>query len=80
MTHYNNINMKLSNSQLNKLKTRIKNTTQVILNLSSNVICDSNDETNFPHKLLLTGMQVWGLLQAFANNLSANYQKLNCFR
>ena len=36
----------------------IKNGTEGTLKLSSNVICDSNDETNLPHKLLLTGRQV----------------------
>ena len=46
--------MKLSNSQLNKLKSRIKNGTQVTLNLSSNAVVESNDETNFPQKFLLT--------------------------
>ena len=44
----------MSNSQLNKLKPGIKNGIEVTLNLSSNVIGDSSDETNFPHKLLLT--------------------------
>ena len=54
MTQYNSLNVKLSNSQLNKLKSVIKNGTEVNLNLSSNWIGDSSDETNFPHKLLLT--------------------------
>ena len=54
MTEYNTLNIKLSNSQLNKLKSGIKNGTQVTLNLSSNLVGGSNDETNFPHKLLLT--------------------------
>ena len=49
MTQYNNLNVKLSNSQLNKLKSAIKNETEVVLRLSSNVIVYSNDETNFPH-------------------------------
>ena len=49
MTQYNNLNVKLSNSQLNKLKSEIKNETEVVLRLSSNVIVYSNDETNFPH-------------------------------
>ena len=62
----------MSNSKLNKLKTGIKNGTEVTLNLSSNVIGDSNDETNFPHKLLLTDRQVSKLCKAFANNSSAN--------
>ena len=54
MTQYNSLNVKLSNSQLNKLKPAIKNETEVVLRLSSNMIGDSSDETNFPHKLLLT--------------------------
>ena len=54
MTQYNSFNVKLSNSQLNKLKFAIKNETGVILMLSSNIIGNLDDETNFPHKLLLT--------------------------
>ena len=70
MTQYNSLNVKLSNSQLNKLKSAIKNETDVILKLSSNVIGNSNDETNFPHKLLLTNRQVANLRRAFANHTS----------
>ena len=44
----------MSNSQRNKLKSRLKNVTGVALNLSPNLIENSSDETNFPHKLLLT--------------------------
>ena len=51
MTHYNSLNIKLSNSQLNKLKSAIKNKSEVVLRLSSNMIDDN--ETYFPHKLLL---------------------------
>ena len=51
MTQYNSVNVKLSNSQLNKLKSGIKNDTEVTLNILSNVIGDSNEETNFPYKL-----------------------------
>ena len=54
MTQYNSLNVKLSNSQLNKLKSAIKNGTDVVLSLSSNMIDNSDDEANFPHKLLLT--------------------------
>ena len=50
MTQYNTLNVKLSNSQLNTLKSRIKNNTDVTLKISSNVVGDSNDEYNFPHK------------------------------
>ena len=55
MTQYNRFNVKLSNSQLNKLKSAIKNKSDVVLRLSSNMIGDN--ETNFPHKLLLTNYQ-----------------------
>ena len=48
MTQYNSLNVKLSNSQLNKLKSAIKNETDVVLRLSSNMIGNSDDETNFP--------------------------------
>ena len=48
------LSVKLSNSQLNKLKSRIKNGIEVTLNLSSNFICNSNDKVDFPHILLLT--------------------------
>ena len=48
MTIYNTLNIKLSNSELNKLKSGIKNGTELTLNISSNLIGNSNDETNFP--------------------------------
>ena len=51
MTQYNSFNVKLSNSQLNKLKSAIKYENDVILRLSSNMIGNSDDGTNFPHKL-----------------------------
>ena len=72
MTHYNILNIKLSNSQLNKLKSGIKIGTEVTLKLPSNVVRHSNDENNFPHKLLLTNTQVSSLHKAFANGSSAN--------
>ena len=70
MTQYNSLNVKLSNSQLNKFKSAIKNENEVVLRLSSNMIGDN--ENNFPHKLLLTNTQVSNLRKAFANNSSAN--------
>ena len=54
MIQYNSLNVKLSNSQLNKLKSAIKNETDLVLRLSSSMIGNSDDETYFPHKLLLT--------------------------
>ena len=65
MTQYDSLNVKLSNSQLNKLKSAIKNETEVVLRLSWNMIGD--DETNFPHKLLLTNRQVANLRKALAH-------------
>ena len=58
MTQDNTLNVKLFNSQINKLKSGIKNGTEVTLKISSNIFCDSNDENNFLHKLLLTNTQV----------------------
>ena len=68
MAQYNSLNVKLSTSQLNKLKSAINNKTEVVLRLSSNMIGSSDDETNFPHKLLLSNRQVANLPKVFANN------------
>ena len=68
--------VKLSNWQLNKLKSVIKNETELVLRLSSNVIGKSNDEINFPHKLLLTNRQVANLCKAFPNYSSADIKLL----
>ena len=72
MTQYNSLNVKLSNSQLNKLKSAIKNETDVFLRLSSNMIGNSEDETNFPHKLLLTNKKVANLRRASAKHTSTD--------
>ena len=71
MTQHNTWNVKLSNSQLNKLKSGMKNGTEVTLKLLSNLFGDSN-ENNFLHKLLLTNTQVSKLRKAFPHNFSAN--------
>ena len=68
MTQYNILNVKLSNSQLSKLKSAIKNENDVPLRLSSNMVGNSNDNTNFPHELLLTKRQVANIRKAFAKN------------
>ena len=62
----------MSNSQLNKLKSAIKHGTEVTLNLSSNLMGSSNDETNFPQKLLLTNTQDSHICKTFANGSPAN--------
>ena len=70
--HDSCLNVKLSNSQLNKLKSAIKNESYVVLRLSSNMIGNSDDETSFPCKLLLTNRQVANLRKAFTNYLSTD--------
>ena len=82
MTQYNMLNVKSSNSQLNKLKSGIQNVTETTLNLSSNLIGNSNDETNFPHKLSLTDTQVSKIRKAFENGSSANikFSKTQLFK
>ena len=72
MTQYITLNVKLSNSQFNKLKSGINNETEIPLNISPNPIGSSNDGTNFPHKLLLTNTQVSEIHKAVANGTSAN--------
>ena len=62
MTQYNSLSVKLSNSQLNKLKSSIKNETDVVLRILS----------NFPHELLLTNRQVANIRKAFAKNTSTD--------
>ena len=76
MTQYNSLNVKLSNSQLYKWKSAIKNETEVVIRLSSNMIGDSNDESNFPHKLLLTDGEVSSLRKAFENHSSTDIKFL----
>ena len=66
MTQYNRVNVKLSTSQLNKLKFAIKNENDVVIRLSLNMIGDSNDKGNFPHELLFA--EVSSIRKAFANN------------
>ena len=72
MTQRNSLNVKLSNSQLNKLKSAIKNGTDVILRLSSNMVDNSDDEIKFSHKLMLTNRQILSLRKAFNKHTSAD--------
>ena len=59
-------------SRLKKLKSGIKNGTEITLNLSSNLIGNSNNKTNFPHNLLLTNNQIWRFCKVVTNNSSAD--------
>ena len=72
MTQYNSLNVKLSSSQLSKLKSTIKNENDVVLGLSSSMVGNSIDNTNFPHELLLTNRQIENIRKAFANHLSTD--------
>ena len=72
MAHYNTWNVKLPKSQLKTLKSGIKNGTEITLNLSSNLIGNSNNKTNFPHNLLLTNNQIWRFCKVVTNNSSAD--------
>ena len=72
MTQYSSVNVKLSNSQINKLKPAIKNENDVVIRLSPSMIGDSNNKTNFLHELLLTGRQVSSIRKVFDNNSSVD--------
>ena len=58
MTEYNTLDVRLSTSKINELKSGIKCGTEVTLEISSNVVGDSNNWNNFTHKLILTNTQV----------------------
>ena len=50
----------------------MKNETDVVLRISSNMVSNSNDNTNFPNELLLTNRQVANVRKAFAKNTSTD--------
>ena len=65
MVEYSKVNVKLSDTQLKKLKTAVKNKTGTTLRMSFKMF-DGND---LPHELLLTTRQK-NLRNAFNNNMS----------
>ena len=69
VAQYNSVKCKIINFQVNKLKSAIKNATEVTLKLSSNMICYFNDETNSLHKSPLNDSQISKIRRTFANNL-----------
>ena len=79
MTQYNRLNTNLSNSQLNKLKSSITNENEVVIRLSPNMIGESNDQSNFPHELLLIDRQFLVFIKhlLITHQLTLNFQKLN---
>ena len=78
MTQYSTLNVKLSDSLFSNPKSGIKFGIEVTLSLQvfEFLIDNSNDETNFLHKLLLTNTKVSRLHKAFANNSSAQIKLL----
>ena len=76
MAQCNSLNVKLSHSQLNELKPAIKNKTQFVLRISSNMTSNCDNKINFPYELLLTNRKVANIGKAFANNSSTNIKLL----
>ena len=68
MVEYSKVNVKLSNSQLNKLKTAAKNETRVTLRMNVKMF----NGNNLPHELLLTTRPKTKLRKAFENNMSTD--------
>ena len=68
MVEYNKVNVKLSDSQLNKLKSAVRNQTGITLRMNIKLL----ERNNLPHELLLTTRQKMKLRNAFENNMSAN--------
>ena len=72
MAAYNSLNIKLSNSQFIKSQSAMKNKTEVVLRLWSNMIGNSDDENYFPYELVLTNRQVANFCKAFENDSSTD--------
>ena len=68
MVEYNKVNLKLSDSQLNKLKSAVKNQTEVTLRVNIKIF----EGKYLPHELFLTKRQKTRLVNAFENNMSAD--------
>ena len=73
MTAYQSVNVKLSNFQLDKLKSAAKKLTSVTLRLLSDMI--GTNENNVSHNLLVTDKQITSLWKFCLNNLM-KYTKL----
>ena len=68
MVDYNKINFKLSDSQLNRLKTAVKNQTEATLRMNIKMF----NGNNLPYELLSTTRQTTKLKNAFENNMSTD--------
>ena len=70
MVEYSKVNVKLSDTQLKKLKTAVKNKTGTTLRMSLKTF-NGND---LPHELLLKTRQKTKLRNAFHNNMSTDLE------
>ena len=68
MIEHSKVNVKLTNTQLNNLKTDVKNSTGTTISMSLNMF-DGND---LPHELLLTTRRKTKLINAFNNNMQTD--------
>ena len=68
MIEYNKINAKLSNLQLSKLKTAVKNNEGTTLRINSK----NFNSDNLPHELFLTQRQITKLRNNIENNMSTD--------
>ena len=68
MVEYNTVNVKLSNLQLNKLKSAVKNKQRTTLRINAKMF----NGNNLPHELLLTTRQTTKLRNAIENNLKTD--------
>ena len=68
MIEYSKVNAKLTDTQLKKLKTAIKNKTGTTLRMSLEMF-DGND---LPHELFMTTRQKTKLKNVFNNNMSTD--------
>ena len=68
MIEYSKVNAKLTDTQLKKLKTAIKNKTRTTLRMSLEMF-DGND---LPHELFMTTRQKTKLKNVFNNNMSTD--------
>ena len=68
MVEYTKVNVKLSNTQLKRLKDAVKNNTGTTIRISLKMF----NGNNLPHELLLTTRQKAKIRNAFNNNMSTN--------
>ena len=73
MVEYTKVNVKLSNSQLKKLKDAVSNNTGTTLRISLKMF----NGNNLPHELLLTTRQKTKIRNAFNNNTSSKIKRTN---